>query len=123
MKYLSPKCAAKVNWVLSDQTRAIVEYYAKYSGYSEDEIVDFALKNLLGDPRFANYLRAQRRTKRLVDRVFYGDETMRILDDYIDLNADSFGETATTDDNAITDKAPLDDPLKMKEFQRGPDRC
>lgn len=123
MKYLPPKRAAKVNWQISDQSRAIVEYYAKHSGYSEDDVVDFFLKNLLGDPAFARFLKSQRRTKRLVDRIFYGDDTMQSLNEYGPFSADDFGQEVENTDGILDDGKTSEVSFEDKYPPRRPDRC
>jgi hypothetical protein len=75
-----------VKWEISDQTKCILEYYPKCVGYSEAEVADRFLKNLLGDPMFVRFLKSQRRNKRMVERMFYGDHTMAAIDDYLDAN-------------------------------------
>lgn len=112
MKFLPPKKAEKVNWQISEQTRTIVELYAKYTAYSEEEIVDFFMKNLLSDPKFGKFLKAQRRNKRIIDRVFLGDETMGLLYQYIDMDTSDLGN--------LEDE--LEEDVDKKHFPRSPDR-
>jgi hypothetical protein len=42
MNFIKPKNknVEKVDWLLSERTRAIVKYYAEYTEYSESEVVD-----------------------------------------------------------------------------------
>lgn len=82
MRWATPKNAKRVTWELSKHSLDIVEYYAKYAGRPQNEIVDQFLQNILGDPRFARYLRTQRRNKRLVSKLFFGDTNMSLLDEY-----------------------------------------
>jgi len=51
MEFIKPKVINKVNpeWRVSEQTKTIVKYYAEYTDYSESEIIDKFLKNLLKD--------------------------------------------------------------------------
>lgn len=69
-------------FTIAGQTAYLVETFAEYAGVSEDEVVDRFLKNLLCDPNFAKYLRNNKRTKRIVSHIFYGDSEMRLLDEY-----------------------------------------
>ena len=39
MKFIEPKRATAVRWYVSDQTKAIVENYEKYNGFSEEDVV------------------------------------------------------------------------------------
>jgi len=111
MDYLPAKNATKVDWRISDQSRAIVEYYSRHSGYTEEDIVDYTLKFLLGDPAFAKFLQSQRRTKRMVDRIFYGDDNMSLLSKYLNVSIEDLGEVvgvignADTKENIVDEKA------------------
>lgn len=87
MKYLKPRKPSKVDWTISDQTLCIIEQYAKFSDFPPELIVEDFMKNLLGNPEFAQYLRGLRRNKRMVDRIFHGDEEMNLLRDYMPKNA------------------------------------
>lgn len=55
LEFIKPKNknAKKVNWNISERTRAMVSYYAEYSEYSEEEVVDeFLQLNLIKDEQF-----------------------------------------------------------------------
>ena len=82
MKWLTPRSPVTLKCTISAHTKSILEHYAKYTGYSEDEVLDQFLKNLLGDPRFASHLRSQRRKKWLISRFFFEDASMSLLDEY-----------------------------------------
>lgn len=72
IKYIKPKHAnAKpVSWKISEQTRNIVSYYAEYTEYSEDEIVDKFLKeNLVNDEQFIQWIKSKRSNKRMLKAV------------------------------------------------------
>ncbi len=78
MEYIKPKNTGgrKVIWNVSPQTSAVVKYYAQYTGYSEDEVVDMYLLQLRDDPQFQSWLKKQRRNKRAMDQI-YGDSVQR----------------------------------------------
>ena len=84
MRFIQQKRSEKVNWVISEQTRSIVENYAKFTNCSDSEVADLFLKNILSDPDFQHYLKTHRRTKRIIDRIFYGDSDMKLLYEYSD---------------------------------------
>ena len=49
VEFIKPKNknAEKVDWLISDQVREIIKNYAEYCEYTESEVVDMFLKNLL----------------------------------------------------------------------------
>lgn len=66
MKFIKPKTTKKkVTWEISDKTLTILNYYSKYSQYSEEEIVDMFLENLLEDDGFIEWINKQRYKKRI----------------------------------------------------------
>ena len=72
MEFIAPKDfkGKEVDWVVSEHTQAIVSAYALYAGYTESEIVDKFLKNLIQDENFKNWAdkkRNNKRIKRLLD--------------------------------------------------------
>lgn len=71
MEFIKPKKTQgrKVNWIVSEHTRAIVKYYAQYTEYSEDEVVDKFLKNLLKDEGFMEWIQKKRFNKRITDQL------------------------------------------------------
>jgi hypothetical protein len=55
MKYIRPKTKEKsVTWNISENTLALLKYYSKYAGVSEENVVDQFLENLAEDKGFAN---------------------------------------------------------------------
>ncbi|GMA60318.1 hypothetical protein NZD89_12000 [Alicyclobacillus fastidiosus] len=72
MEYIKPKNTdrRRVEWKVSAQTSAIVKYYAQYTGYSEDEVVDMFLIQLRDDPQFLTWLQKQRRNKRAMEQIY-----------------------------------------------------
>ena len=75
MNFLEPKPRreSKVIWNLSEQTKATVKYYAEYTGYTKEEVVDKYLIQLRDDPKFLEWLQNKRRNKRALAQIF--DET------------------------------------------------
>ncbi|MBU3141920.1 hypothetical protein [Clostridium sp. CF012] len=72
MNFIEPKNknGQKVNWIVSEHSRAIVRYYAEYTGYSEEEIVDIFLKNIIDDSNFLNWIHNKRNKKRVYTKTF-----------------------------------------------------
>jgi hypothetical protein len=72
MEYIEPKpkLGSKVVWTVSDNVKSVVKYYAEYTGYTEDEIVDTYLSQLRDDPKFKEWLLGKRRNKRAISQVF-----------------------------------------------------
>lgn len=72
MKFIEPKrkIYTNVQWTISNRTKAIVEYYSKYTGYLEDEIVDDFLKNILEDAEFLKWIQKKRNNKRICSKLF-----------------------------------------------------
>lgn len=72
MQFIKPKDkrGRKVDWIISEQTRSIVRYYAQYTEYSEDEVIDEFLKNILQDEQFMAWINTKRNNKRVVAQVF-----------------------------------------------------
>lgn len=71
MKFIKPKNtnADKVDWLISERTKAIVKYYAEYTEYTESEIVDKFLKNILDDKDFIKWIEQKRNNKRLIKQM------------------------------------------------------
>lgn len=71
MKFIKPKNknAEKVDWLLSERTRAIVKYYAEYTEYSESEVVDKFLVNILDDKDFVQWIEKKRNNRRIVKQL------------------------------------------------------
>lgn len=76
MKFIEPKeeLGKKVDWKLSDHTRAIVKYYAEYTRLNEDEIVDRFLKNILEDENFLEWIHRKRRNRRMIQQLLINEE-------------------------------------------------
>ncbi len=54
MKFIKPKNkdAKKVDWEISEWTRAIVKHYLEYTEYNESKNVDMFLRSILEDKDF-----------------------------------------------------------------------
>ncbi len=65
--YIKPKKlnSERVNWVISEQTRNIVAAFSEYSEYTESEVVDKFLKNILTDEEFVEWAMKKRNNKLL----------------------------------------------------------
>ncbi|MFZ3578752.1 hypothetical protein [Virgibacillus sp. DJP39] len=77
LKFIKPKNKqlTEVNWKISDRTRAIVKYYAEYSKFTEDEVVDEFLINILCDENFNEWIKNKRYNKRIISDVYGTEET------------------------------------------------
>lgn len=75
MKFIEPKeeLGKKVDWKISDHTRAIVKYYSEYTGFDENEVVDRFLKNLIEDERFLDWINSKRRKKRMLQQLMVSE--------------------------------------------------
>ncbi|RAK19533.1 hypothetical protein B0I26_106157 [Anoxybacillus vitaminiphilus] len=71
MQFIKPKNnnADKVDWLISEQVREIVKNYAEYCEYSESEVVDMFLKNLLKDEGFLKWIDGIRHNKRMLRKM------------------------------------------------------
>ncbi|MFC0213801.1 hypothetical protein ACFFK0_15320 [Paenibacillus chartarius] len=69
-----PRLGSKATWVVSDRAKAIVKYYAQYTGYTEDEVVDQVLSKLKDDPEFIKWIKDKRRNKRAMAQIFSDTE-------------------------------------------------
>lgn len=66
MKYIKPKTnKKKVDWKISENTLTILSYYRKYTQYTEEEVVDMFMENLLGDNQFVEWIGKQRFKKKI----------------------------------------------------------
>ena len=76
--YIKPKNlnSEQVNWVVSEQTRNIVAAFSEYSEYTESEVVDEFLKNILTDEEFIDWAMKKRNNKRLLKQL--GLEEMEV---------------------------------------------
>lgn len=71
MNFIKPKNknVEKVDWLLSERTRAIVKYYAEYTEYGESEVVDKFLLNILEDKDFIAWIEKKRNNRRIVKQL------------------------------------------------------
>jgi hypothetical protein len=71
MDFIKPKNknANKVDWEISERTRAIVKHYSEYTEYTESEVVDMFIKNILKDEDFIEWISNKRNNKRIVKEL------------------------------------------------------
>lgn len=71
MKFIKPKNnkAENVDWLISERVRAIVKTYAEYTEYSESEVVDMFLLNILDDKDFLKWIENKRNNRRIVKQL------------------------------------------------------
>ncbi len=71
MKFIQPKGKnrKKSTWYVSEQTKALVKYYAQYTEYTEDEVVDIFLQNILLDGDFKKWIENKRYNKRILEQI------------------------------------------------------
>lgn len=72
LEFIQPKNknAQTVDWKISKRTRALVSYYAEYSEYSEEEVVDeFLQRNLIKDDQFIEWIKSLRNNKRMLKAI------------------------------------------------------
>ncbi|MDP4083495.1 MAG: hypothetical protein Q8934_02660 [Bacillota bacterium] len=71
MKFIKPKNnkAENVDWLISERVRNIVKIYAEYTGYTESEVVDTLLLNILGDKDFLKWIENRRNNRRIVKQL------------------------------------------------------
>jgi DNA relaxase NicK len=71
VKFIKPKNtnADKVDWLISERSQAIVKYYAEYTQYSESEVADRFLQNILDDKDFIKWIEQKRNNKRLIKQM------------------------------------------------------
>lgn len=60
---------SSVNWKISEQSRSIIRYYAEYTEYTESEVVDMFLKELLRDKDFMEWVKSKRFNKRILTQL------------------------------------------------------
>lgn len=79
MKYPKPKAnKKKVSWNISEKTLTILSFYSKFSNYSEEEIVDLFMENLLTDESFIDFINKQRYRKKL-DSILQSCELVNVI--------------------------------------------
>ena len=71
MKFIKPKNQKKQNpnWELTERTLSIVKYYAEYTGYTEEEVLEQFLKNILSDKDFIDWAYSKRNNKRILKEL------------------------------------------------------
>jgi len=71
MKFIKPKNnnADGVDWIISERVRAIVKAYAEYTEYSESDVVDVFLLNLLDDKDFIKWIENKRNNRRIIKQL------------------------------------------------------
>lgn len=80
MKFIKPKNdnAENVDWLVSERVRNLVKTYAEYTEYTESEIVNKFLLNLLDDKEFIGWVENKRNNRRIVKQLeiqeLVGDE-------------------------------------------------
>lgn len=76
LKFIEPKQtqSKKVNWKISEKSRAIVHHYAQYTEYKEEEVVDEFLRNILYDENFIQWIKNKRYNKRILNQIFTHEE-------------------------------------------------
>ncbi|MBN8190522.1 hypothetical protein JI667_00040 [Bacillus sp. NTK074B] len=81
MKFIEPKNknSTKVDWDISERVRAVVKYYAEYTEYSESEVVDTFLLNLLDDEQFLEWIASKRNNKRILKQLEIAEEELEEL--------------------------------------------
>jgi len=67
MEFIKPKKSkTKVSFTISENTYDILALYAKYTNYTEDEVLDMFLLNLARDKSFIEWIKKQRNRKRMI---------------------------------------------------------
>ena len=71
MKFIKPKNIKldSVDWLISERVRAIVKTYAEYTEYTESEVVDMFLRNILDDKDFVEWIENKRNNRRLIKQL------------------------------------------------------
>jgi hypothetical protein len=65
-----PKLDNKMDWKVSTHTKHVIKYFAEYTRYSEDEVVDKVLGHLINDDGFLEWIHTQRRNTRMMKQLF-----------------------------------------------------
>jgi hypothetical protein len=76
IRFIEPKNkrAEKVGWKISERTRSIVKYYAEYTEFPEEEVVDEFLLNILNDKKFLKWVEGKRYNKRILAQILDTEE-------------------------------------------------
>lgn len=92
MDFIKPKNANKerVSWRISNRTKLIIDYYAKYTGYEVDEIVDIFMKNALKDEDFIKWLKNRRSKKKINEIIFGISDNEQAIGDDVETEEDDF---------------------------------
>lgn len=92
MDFIKPKNNNKenVSYKVSRKTKLIVEYYAKYTEYEEDEVVDMFLQNILKDSDFVEWLNSRRSKKKINEIIFGINSNDEASKDTTDVEEDDF---------------------------------
>lgn len=92
MDFIKPKNSNKENisYKISRKTKLIVEYYAKYTEYEEDEVVDMFLQNILKDSDFVEWLKNRRSKKKINEIIFGINSSEEATKDTTDVEEDDF---------------------------------
>jgi hypothetical protein len=71
MDFIKPRNTKKsgVDWEISERTRTLIKYYAEYTEYSESDVVDQFLTNLLKDKQFIDWILNKRNNKRILTQL------------------------------------------------------
>ncbi len=73
MNYIKPKPklnGVKVSWKITKQVTELLNHYAEYTGYGQEEIVNMVLFELRNDPSFKEQLEHQRNNKRALQIIY-----------------------------------------------------
>jgi hypothetical protein len=82
MEYIKPKKPkSKVSFTISENTYDILALYAKYTRYTEDEVLDKFLLNLARDKNFIEWIKKQRNRKRMIAILEDADSYESIVGD------------------------------------------
>lgn len=71
IEFIRPRNVKKsgVDWEISERTRTLIKYYAEYTEYSESDVVDQFLTNLLQDKQFIDWILNKRNNKRILAQL------------------------------------------------------
>lgn len=71
MKFIKPKNnnAEQVDWLIAERIRNLVKNYAEYTEYTESEIVNQFLLNLLEDKDFIAWIGNRRNNRRIIKQL------------------------------------------------------
>jgi hypothetical protein len=80
IEFIKPRNTKKsgVDWEISERTRTLIKYYAEYTEYSESEVVDQFLTNILKDEKFIDWILKKRNNKRILAQLDLQSEESKI---------------------------------------------